>query len=152
MPRQPDTPLRTDAATDVPVTTEVLQQLDLTQSSLRKDLLAEHIGDLFDGHTFAGCSIRCGASVVSAEPLYNVFATIPDDAVCALTQLFCDGVSFVNNEILIEDLEGLAPSQVPHICYVLVLLWVLLLCLLWHKYIGQLVVWVKEVREDGLVL
>jgi hypothetical protein len=34
-------------------TSEVLQQLDLAQGALGQDLLAEDIGDLFDGHAFA---------------------------------------------------------------------------------------------------
>jgi hypothetical protein len=34
-------------------TSKVLQQFDLAQGTLRKDLLAEDIGDLFDGHAFA---------------------------------------------------------------------------------------------------
>lgn len=42
--------------------TEVLEQLDLTQSPLGEDLLAEHIGDLFDGHTLAGLNVGRGTS------------------------------------------------------------------------------------------
>ena len=37
--------------------TEVLQELDLTQSSLGENLLAEDIGDLLDSNTFLSLSI-----------------------------------------------------------------------------------------------
>ena len=46
----------------VAVAAEVLQQLDLAQGTLREDLLAEDIGDLLDGHTFAGLVV--GGSAV----------------------------------------------------------------------------------------
>jgi len=36
---------------------------------------------------------------------------IPDNAVCALAQLFCHCVSLIDNEVLAEDLEDLAPLK-----------------------------------------
>ena len=41
--------------------TEMLKQLDLSQSPLGQDLLAEDIGDLLDGDTLAGLHVGCGA-------------------------------------------------------------------------------------------
>lgn len=40
---------------------------------------------------------------------------VPNDAICTLTQLFCDSVSFVNDEVLVEDLEDLAARHVGHL-------------------------------------
>lgn len=39
--------------TYVTVAAKVLQQLDFSQGALGQDLLAEHIGDLFDGDALA---------------------------------------------------------------------------------------------------
>lgn len=39
---------------------EVLQQLDLAQGALGQNLLAEDIGDLFDGNTFIGLVVDGG--------------------------------------------------------------------------------------------
>jgi hypothetical protein len=41
--------------------TEMLQQLDLSQSPLSQDLLAEDIGDLLDSDTLAGLNVGCSA-------------------------------------------------------------------------------------------
>jgi hypothetical protein len=99
-----------DRESNISVTSEVLQELDLAQRSLRKDLLAEHIGDLLDSYPLSSLAIGSSTSTVSAM-LWRIFsATIPDNAICALTQLFCDGVSVINNEILVEDFEHLAPG------------------------------------------
>jgi hypothetical protein len=40
--------------------TEMLKQLDLSQSPLGQDLLAEDIGDLLDGDALAGLDVGCG--------------------------------------------------------------------------------------------
>ena len=40
---------------------------------------------------------------------------LPYDAIGALAQFFCDIVSLVNNEILVENLEVLATSHVRHL-------------------------------------
>jgi hypothetical protein len=39
-------------------TSEVLQELDFTQSALGQDLLAEDVCDLLDGHSFASLVVR----------------------------------------------------------------------------------------------
>jgi hypothetical protein len=92
------------------VASEVLQELDLTQRSLREDLLAEHICDLFDRYSLASLRIGSCASGTSAGLWDSLYISLPDDAVCALPQLFCDGVSLVNDEVLIEYLKHFAPS------------------------------------------
>lgn len=45
----------------VTVSPEMLEELDLAQSALGKDLLAEDIGDLLDGDAFVGLAVRGGA-------------------------------------------------------------------------------------------
>ncbi len=47
-------------ATDIAMTSEVLQELDLTQSPLREDFLAEDIGDFLDGYPIPGQIICSG--------------------------------------------------------------------------------------------
>lgn len=80
---------------DVPVSSKVLQQLDLSQGPLGEDLLAEDIGDLLDGDAFASLAVgRCA-----------------DDSVSALSKLLCHGVPLVNDEVLVEDLEDLPALQ-----------------------------------------
>ena len=48
-------------ACDVPVTTEMLQQLDLAQGTLGKNLLGEDIGDFLDRHALPSLVVACGA-------------------------------------------------------------------------------------------
>lgn len=59
---------------------EVLEELDLAQGSLGKNLLAENIGDFLNGNAFAGLSVGCGtatrrtlvsSSVPSRTPGYH---------------------------------------------------------------------------------
>jgi hypothetical protein len=45
----------------VAVAAEVLEQLDLAESSLGENLLAEDIGDLLDGDTLVGLVVHGGA-------------------------------------------------------------------------------------------
>jgi hypothetical protein len=97
------------------VASEVLQELDLTQRSLREDLLAEHICDLFDRYSLASLPIGSCTSVTSAGLRGSLHGSLPDDAICALSQLFCDGISLVNNEVLIEHFKYFAPSEVSHL-------------------------------------
>lgn len=40
---------------------EMLEQLDLSQGALGEDLLAEDVGDLLDGDTFASLGVGRGA-------------------------------------------------------------------------------------------
>jgi hypothetical protein len=39
---------------------------------------------------------------------------LPNDTVCALSQLFGHSVSLIDNEVLVEDLEDLAATEVGH--------------------------------------
>lgn len=39
---------------------------------------------------------------------------LPNDTVSALSQLLCDIVLLVDNEVLVEDLEDLATLQISH--------------------------------------
>ena len=47
---------------------------------------------------------------------FGGFLILPDDTICALAQLFCNGISVINHEVLIEDLEDLPPGEVTHDC------------------------------------
>ena len=80
---------------DIPMSPEVLEQLQFTQRPLRQNLLAEDIGDFLDGDALARLVVRGGA----------------DDPVRALAQLFGHGVAFVDDEVLVEDFEDLAALQ-----------------------------------------
>lgn len=56
---------------------EVLQQLDLAQGALGEDLLAEDIGNLFDGDALVGLSVDRGAVIESlslAKKLISMMA------------------------------------------------------------------------------
>lgn len=44
----------------VAVASEVLEQLDFSQSALSKNLLAEDVGDFLDGDTLAGLGVGRG--------------------------------------------------------------------------------------------
>lgn len=74
---------------------EVCKQLQLTQRTLGEDLLAEDVGELLDGHAFSRLVVGRGA----------------DNAIRALAHLFRDRVAFVDDEVLVEDLEDLAAVQ-----------------------------------------
>lgn len=77
------------------MSSEMLQQLYLTQSSLRENLLAEDISDFLDGDAFARLIVRRRA----------------DDAISTLPKLFGDGVPLVDDEVLVEHLEDLSALQ-----------------------------------------
>ena len=51
------------ARTYVAMTTKVLKKLDLSQSPLGKDLLAEDVGDLFDSDSISSETVRCRATI-----------------------------------------------------------------------------------------
>jgi len=77
------------------VSSEVLQQLDLSQRPLSQDLLAEDICDLLDSNTLACLVVgRCD-----------------HDAVRSLTKLLGHSVALIDNEVLVEDLEHLTALQ-----------------------------------------
>lgn len=81
------------------MTSEVLQELDLSQGTLCQYLLTEDICNLLNGNPFPSLCI-CGST---------------DDAICALSQFFRHIVSFIHDEILVEDFEDLAASEIRHI-------------------------------------
>ena len=72
------------------MTAEVLEQLDLTESALGEDLLAEDIGHLLDGDTLAGLDVGSRAfncQHVSNEKLHPTsripttrYRRLPDQA------------------------------------------------------------------------
>ena len=50
-----------ESDTYIAVTTKMLQQFDLSQSPLRKDLFTEDVGNFFDGYSFPRVIIRSSA-------------------------------------------------------------------------------------------
>lgn len=94
----------------------MLQQFDLAQGSLGQDLLAEDIGDLLDCHTISTCCILRGTASSDQYPSERLIVRVilPDNAVCALSQLFRHNIPLVHDEVLVEDLEGLSACQVRH--------------------------------------
>lgn len=91
-------------------TSEMLQQLNLSKRPLGQDLLTENIGDLLDRDAFAGLVVRRSAvDKVSVMPSSRTSDSIPDYAISTLPQLLGDIVALVDNELLVEDLEDLAP-------------------------------------------
>jgi len=81
---------------NVPVPAEVPQQLDLAQSALGQDLLAENISDLLDSHPF----IRL------------VVGRRAHDSIRPLSKLFRHGVALVYHEVLVEDFEHLSALEI----------------------------------------
>lgn len=114
---------------------EVLQQLNFAQGALGENFLAEDIGDLLDSDTFGGLVVDGSAvgpdeaghsSVTRNGGVGNLTrkmqsATrrgespcLPDNAVGALAQLLGDGISLVDDEVLVKDLEDLPSLEVAH--------------------------------------
>ena len=60
----------------------------------------------------------CGAKLVRGCDKWRgkscAECDIPDDSVGTLAKLLCDGIAFVNNKVLVEDLENLASREVRH--------------------------------------
>lgn len=110
--------------THVAVAAKVLQQLDLTQSTLGKNLLAKDIGDLLDGDTLIALVVDGSAmkqvvvSKLAGSPIKKHVkcssSYSPHNTVGALTKLLGHGISLIDNKILIEDLEDLASREVRH--------------------------------------
>ena len=94
------------------MTSEMLEQLDLSQGALGQDLLREDIGNLLDRYTFLGLTICCGAGEGLVSSALSTTSqdqqNVPDNTISTLSQLLCDGVSLVDNEVLVEDLEDLS--------------------------------------------
>jgi hypothetical protein len=103
---------------------EMLQELDLAQSALGKDLLAEDIGNFLDGDSFLSRIVDGGTtwtqwllvSIANRACSPPFMENPPDNAVSSLAELLRDGVPFVHDEVLVEHLEHLAPLYVPHVC------------------------------------
>lgn len=100
-------------------TSEVLQQLDLTQRALGEDLLAEDVGHLLDGHALACLVVGSRAAGTSSASGRRLAASrlvssrlLPDNAVCTLPELLGDIVALVDDELLVEHLEHFAPCEV----------------------------------------
>ena len=71
---------RSRVGTNVAMAAEVLEQLNLAQSALGEDLLAEDIGDFFDGYALASLGIGSSAGDVSKKrnaELRHTYQTIP---------------------------------------------------------------------------
>lgn len=95
---------------------EVLQQLDLAQCALGQDLLAEDVGDLFDGHALARLVVGSRTVHMHQHPVCSLplLGVLPDNAIGALSQLLCHIVALVDYEFLVEDLEHLAVREIRH--------------------------------------
>lgn len=98
---------------------EVLKELDLTQSALRQDLLAEDIGDLLDGDALVALVVDSGAvrtheeSLADSLPMHispaaSDISHLPHNAVGSLAELLGNGVALIHDEVLVEDLEDLS--------------------------------------------
>lgn len=106
----------------------MLQEFYLTKSTLRQDLLAEDIGDLFDSNAFIGLDIRGSAVTKTASVVWilgtlgnkdtilglGFFRHIPNNAVSTLTQLLGNIILLFDNKLLVEDLECFATRHVCH--------------------------------------
>ena len=112
-----------ESRTHVAVAAEVLQQLDLAKGSLGQNLLAKNIGDLLDGDALVGLVVHGGTIDMAHQCQLRIHIVggrrsaatkklarqdIPHDSVCALSQLLGDGVSFVDDKVLVENLKDLA--------------------------------------------
>lgn len=115
---------------------KVLQELDLTQGSLRKDLLAEDIGDFFDGDPVAG-QVVCGSTMFLLDAVSLAWCAkdgrkgclgpqnlmqgyslrhkdLPYDTISALPKLLSYIITLIDDKILIEDLEVLPTLEFSH--------------------------------------
>ena len=57
---------------------------------------------------------RCDNHQSVKIPIGIALQSLPDNAVSSLSQLLSDGVSLVNNEVLVEDLEDLPSLKICH--------------------------------------
>jgi hypothetical protein len=54
---------------------------------------------------------------MGANPQSQLQTDIPDNTICALTELLGDSVALVDDEVLVEDLEDLATLEIRHDCF-----------------------------------
>lgn len=97
---------------------EVLEQFDLAQGTLREDLLAEDIGDLFDSHALAGLVVGCSTSwhLVSIGHEDRAGRVVPHDAVSTLSELLGHIVALVDDELLVEHLAAVSRAGLSSSC------------------------------------
>lgn len=100
----------------VKLTSEMLKQLDLSQSSLGKNLLTEDIGNLLE--LVSPCQLSRGCNIVDLLDSNSLTSCIvggsANDAISTLPQLFGHIVPFIDNEFLVEDLEHFAALKIRH--------------------------------------
>jgi hypothetical protein len=99
------------------MSSEMLEELDLSQRTLCQDLLAENIGHLLDRNAFLGLGIRRGTAEIieSGYALSGKCDSLPDNTISTLPKFLCDGVSLVDDEVLVEDLEDLSSYEICHV-------------------------------------
>jgi hypothetical protein len=95
----------------------MLQQLYLSQRTLRQNLLAENIGDLLNRNSLLGLGIRSRAGrqeLVGAQQNNTGKEHIPNNSISTLTKLLRHRISIIDNEVLVENLEHLSAYEVCH--------------------------------------
>lgn len=92
------------------MSSEMLKQLDFSQGSLRQNLLAKDICDFLDGNSLTSLAICCSTVCLSMSGSPELVPNAPNNTICTLSELFCHSVAFIDNEILIEDLEDLSAT------------------------------------------
>lgn len=99
---------------DISMSSEVLQKLDLSQGSLRQDLFAEDICNLLDRNSLSRLGIGRSTVAVSHKQSPNATSNSPDYSVCTLAKLFCNCVFLVYDEVLVEHLKDLSAAEITH--------------------------------------
>lgn len=105
--------------TYIAMSSEMLQQLYLSQRTLGQDLLAEDIGDLLDRNPFLSLRIRSRTAIsarqqMDPEKRSRNELSIPDNSISSLAKLLGHRVSLIDNEVLVEHLEHLSSLEVRH--------------------------------------
>jgi len=98
------------------MSSEMLKQLYLAQSTLGQDFFAEDIGNLLDRNTFLSLGIRCCTIVTRVISIFSTIDPnqpqesqgIPDNTISTLSKLFRHSISLIDDEVLVEDLEDLS--------------------------------------------
>jgi hypothetical protein len=91
----------------------MLEQLDLSQRSLRKNLLAKHICHLLDSNTRIRLLVGSGAKKRSASiATVDLGSALPDDSIRSLSEFLCHIILLIDHKLLIENLEDLAALEI----------------------------------------